>query len=70
MASRDGQPPWSTNAFVCTVRKIEHHDVVISGIFGDKFSEKNPQEWTTQASTTVDDATEEYMAEVIAESTM
>jgi hypothetical protein len=49
IAARNGKPPWSTKAFVCTVRKIEHHDVVSSGIFADEFPDKHPQEWTKQA---------------------
>ena len=46
LAAPSGKPPWSTKAYVRTVRKIEHPDVVSSGIFADKFSDKNPQEWT------------------------
>jgi len=46
---------------------IEHHDVVSSGIFSDKFAEKHPREWTKQALSTLEDATEAYMVEVTAE---
>jgi len=55
-------------AFVRTVHKIEPCDVVSSGIFADKSSDKNPREWTKQPLTTSDDATEAYIVEVIAES--
>jgi hypothetical protein len=42
IAARNGKPPWSTTAFVHTVRKIEHHHVVKSGIFADEFPDKHP----------------------------
>jgi len=61
LASHNRKPPWSTKAFVRTVRDIEHHDVVSSGTFADECSDKNPQMWTKQASTTLVDATEAYM---------
>jgi hypothetical protein len=54
-------------AFIYTVREIEHHDVVSSGILPDAFREKGPQEWTKQALKTLVEATELYMVEVIAE---
>jgi len=56
-AARNGEPPWSTKAFVHTVREIEHHDVVSSGMIAEEFSDKNPREWTKQALTTLEDAT-------------
>jgi hypothetical protein len=49
IAARSGKPPWSTKAFVRTVRNIEHHDVVTSGIFGNEFRDKGPREWTNHA---------------------
>ena len=58
---------WSTKAFIRTVREIEHHDVVSSGIFADEFRDKGPREWTKQALKTLEEATESYMVEVIAE---
>jgi len=61
-------PPWSTKTFVHTVCDIEHHDVVSSGICADEFSDKNPREWAKQAFTTFEEALEEYMVEVMAES--
>jgi len=70
IAARNGKPPWLTKAFVRTVHGIEHHDVVSSGIFAEQFSDKNPWEWTEQAWTMLQDATESYMVEVIAESNM
>ena len=54
-------------ASVCTVRKIQHHYVVRSGIFADEFRHKGPQEWTNQDLKTLEEATELYMVEVIAE---
>ena len=54
-------------AFIRMVRAIERHDVVISGIFGDEFRDKGPREWTKQALKTLQEATESYMVEVIAE---
>jgi len=57
-------------AFVGIVCEIEYHDVVSSEIFADKFSDKNPREWTKQALTMLDDATQAYMVEVMAESIM
>jgi hypothetical protein len=67
IAARNGKPPWSTKAFVCTVRKIEHHDVVSSGIFADEFPDQHPWEWTKQALIILEEATEAYMVEVTAE---
>ena len=49
---------------------MEHHDDISSGIFADEFSDKNPREWTKHVSTKLQDATEAYMVEVIAESNM
>ena len=66
IAARNGKPPWSTKAFVRTVREIEHHDVVSSGIFADEFPDKRPHEWTKQALITLEEATEAYMVEVTA----
>jgi len=69
-AATNGKPQWWTKAIVCTVRKIEHHDVVCSGMFVDKSSDKNPREGTKQALTMIEDGTEVYMVEVMAESNM
>ena len=55
-------------AFVRTVRDIEQHDVVSSGMFAHEFPDKNPREWTKQDFITLEEATEAYMVEVIAES--
>ena len=60
----------STKAFGRTVREIKYHDVGSLGIFADEFSDKNPREWTKQALTIFQDATEAYMVEVLAESNM
>ena len=65
IASRNGKSPWSTKAFVRTVRKIEHHDVVSSGNFADKLRDKRPQEWMKPALKTFEEAMESYMVEVI-----
>ena len=67
IAARNGNPPWSTMAFVRTVCEIEHHDVVSSGIFADEFPDKRTREWTKQASITLEEATEAYMVEVTGE---
>jgi len=55
---------------VRTVREIEHHDVVSSGIFADNFRDKGPQEWTKQGLKTVEEAMESYMVKVIAKSSL
>jgi len=70
IAAHNGKPPWLTKAIDRTVCEIEHHEVVRAGIFADEFCDKNPREWTKQALTTLEDATEAYMVEVIAESDM
>jgi len=57
-------------AFIRTVREIKDYDVVSSGIFADGFRDKCPQEWTKQASKTLEEATESYMVEVIAEASI
>jgi len=67
IAASNGKPLWSTMAFVCTGREIEHHDVVSSGIFADEFPDKRPCEWTKQALITWEEATVAYMVEVTAE---
>ena len=68
IAARNGKPPWSTKAFVLTVPQIHHHAVVRSGIFADGLHDEYPQDWTRQALKTLEEATESYMVEVIAES--
>jgi len=67
IATQHGKPPWSTKAFIHTVREIKHHDVVNSGIFADEFPDEHPREWTKQALITLEEATEAYMVEVTAE---
>jgi hypothetical protein len=67
IAVRDWKPPWSTKASVCTLRDIEHHDVVNSGLFADAFPDKHPREWTKQALITLEEATKAYTVEVTAE---
>jgi len=68
MAARNGKPSSSTKAFVPIVRKIKPHDVVSSGIFADEYQYNHPHEWTKEANTTLVEATEAYMVEVITES--
>jgi hypothetical protein len=67
IAARNGKPPWSTKAFVSTVRKIEHRHAISSGIFADEFPDKHPREWTKQALIILEEAMEAYMVEVTAE---
>ena len=67
IAARNGKPPWSTKVFVRTVCDIEHHDVVISGIFPDESPHKCPREWTKQVLIRLEEAMETYMVEVTAE---
>jgi hypothetical protein len=67
IAARNRKPPWSTKAFIRTVREIEHHDVVSTGIFADLFPDKRPREWTKQTFITLEEVTEVYMVEVTAE---
>jgi len=50
--------------------QIEHHVVLDSGIFANQFCDKHPREGTKQALTTLEDATDAYMVEVIAKSVM
>jgi hypothetical protein len=54
-------------AGVRTVREIKQHDVVSSGIFAEEFPDKHPREWSIEALTTLEEATEAYMVEVTAE---
>jgi len=67
IAARNREPPWSTTSFVRTVCKIEHHDVISTGIFAVGFPDKRPREWTKQALITLEEAMEVYMVEVTAE---
>jgi hypothetical protein len=66
--ARNGKPPCLTKAFVRPVREIELDEVIICGIFADEFRDNGPREWTKEALKTLEEATESYMAEVIAES--
>jgi hypothetical protein len=50
------------------VRKIEHHDVPSSGIFPEEFRDTRPREWTKQTINTLEEATQSYLVEVVAES--
>jgi len=70
IAARNGKPPWSSKALIRTVREIEHHDVIITGIFADEFCDKGPREWTKQALKTLEEATESYIVEVIAKASI
>jgi len=70
IATRNGKPPWSTKAFVRTVCGIKHSDAFGSGISAYEFRDRNPREGTKQALTLLEDATEVYMVEVLAESDM
>jgi hypothetical protein len=56
--------------FVRIVREIENRDVVSSGIFVDEYRDKGPREWTKRALKTVEQATESYMVDVIAEASI
>jgi hypothetical protein len=49
---------------------MEHPSVVCFPIFMEQLIDQQPREWMKQASTTLQDATEEYMVAVIAESHM
>jgi len=68
LAACNGKSPWSTKAFVQTVRELKHQDDIITRIFIVKFPNKNPAEWTTQAVITLEEAKDAYMVEVFAES--
>jgi hypothetical protein len=68
IAARNGKPPWVTRAFLHTVRKIDHHDVVSCRMFMDEFHDNHPGEWTKPALITLRETTEGYMVEVIAAS--
>jgi len=68
ISASDRIPLWSTKAFVHTLCKIAHHDVVSSRTFADEFLDKHPQEWMKQMLITLEEATEAYMVELIAKS--
>ena len=67
IAARNGNPPWSKKPVLWKVVDIAHHDVVSAGTVAHEFGDKHPWEWTKKDSTTLEDATEAYMVEVIAE---
>jgi hypothetical protein len=67
IAADNGKPSWSMKAFIRTVRKIKHHDVVSPGVFAFEFRDKCPQEWTIQSLKTLEEATESDMVDVIGE---
>jgi len=68
LAASNRKPPRLTKEFVHTVRKIEQHDVVSSGILSDDFPDKHQRQWMKHALITLEKATEAYMVEVLAES--
>jgi len=68
VAAWNGKPPWSTKAFLHTVREIEHHNVVSSGLLAEEFGNKHPRQWTKHALITLEEGTEAYMVEIIAAS--
>jgi len=68
IAANYGKPPWLTKVFVRTVRKIDLHVVVSSGILADKFCYKHLWELMKQAVITLREASEEYMVKVGAKS--
>jgi len=49
IAACNGKPTWSTKAFVCTVHKMGHHDVVSSEIFLCALPDEHPWEWANQS---------------------
>jgi len=57
----------STNIVVCTVCEIKRYDDVSSGIFANEFHEKRPREWTNNDPVSLEEATEVYMVQVLAE---
>ena len=63
-ASKAGKAPWSTKAFMRTVREIEHHKVVCAGIFADMFKDKIPMDWTHQVMKMLEEAAELYIIDV------
>jgi hypothetical protein len=65
--SASSNAPLAETQLQHTVCEIEHHDVVSSVIFADEFRYNGPQVWTKQGLKTVEEATESYMIELIAE---
>jgi len=66
IASHNRKPLWLTQAYVYTACETKHHDVVSSGIFTDEVPDKDPIEWTKQASVTLEEAREVCITEVTA----
>jgi hypothetical protein len=64
LLAKDGSMPWSTKAFVRTVREIEHHEVVNSGRYADMFEDKSGRQWTNTALKDLEMAAETYMIKV------
>jgi hypothetical protein len=56
-----------TKGFVHNFRKIEHHDVLSSGIFADEFPDKYHRELMKQDLITLQEAVKVYMVKVTAE---
>jgi len=65
IAARNGKTPSSDKPFIHIVHEIQHHDVVSSGIFADRFSDQHPWEWMKQALITLVKVTEADKVEVI-----
>jgi hypothetical protein len=55
-------------AFVRTVREIDYHDVISSGLFVEEFPDQHPHVWVKQSLITLPEATEAYLVEAIATS--
>jgi hypothetical protein len=56
IAVHNRKPPGTKKLCVRTVREIEHHYVVSSGILAGEFRDQHPLQWTTQALKTVQEA--------------
>jgi hypothetical protein len=70
IAARNGAPPKLRKAFVFPLCKIKQHDVVSSRILAYELCDKGPQESTKYTLNTLRQATECYIVEIIADSSI
>jgi len=62
------KPPLSTKLFIRALPGIKHRDVIGFKSLANDIHDTHRCDWTKQASMTLEEATEAYMVEVIAES--
>lgn len=66
--ANNGKLQWWTEAVVCTVHEVEHHNISSSAILADEYHVIHPRHWMKQTIKTLEEAMEFYIVEIIAKS--